>query len=102
MTVSWVELDPVTCPPDISICSTVLSSEDFFIVMFPLATVTVSLKFNTILELMAISVALSAGVEEVRVGLVTSAVVKLNSVVELMPIYEPPWASSNAVASIKP
>ena len=40
-------------------------------------------------------------VEEVKVGLATSAVVKLNAVVELMPIYEPPWASSNAVASIK-
>ena len=42
------------------------------------------------LELIAIPVALSAGVEEVKVGLVTSAVVKLNAVVELIPIYEPP------------
>ena len=69
--------------------------------MFPFATVTVSLKFSIILELMAISVALSEGVDEVKVGLVTSEVVKLNAVVELIPIYEPPWASSNAVASIK-
>ena len=74
----------------ISICSTVLSSDDFFIVMFPFDTVTVSLKFSIMLELMAIPVALSAGVDEVKVGLVTSAVVKLNAVVELMPIYEPP------------
>ena len=58
--------------------------------MFPFATVTVSLKFSIILELMAIPVALSAGVDEAKVGLVTSAVVKLNAVVELMPIYEPP------------
>ena len=69
---------------------TVLSSDDFFIVMFPFDTVTVSLKFSIILELMAIPVALSAGVDEAKVGLVTSAVVKLNAVVELMPIYEPP------------
>ena len=46
-------------------------------------------------------VALSAGVDELRVGAVVSTVVKLNAVVLEIPAYELLELSSKAVASIK-
>ena len=54
-------------------------------VMFPLSTSTLSLKFSTIFASIATAVALSAGDEDDSVGLTTSAVVKLKAVVELIP-----------------
>ena len=73
--VIWVEPDPVTWPLVTSIVSTVLLSDVFFIVIFPLSTSTFSLKFKTILDETEISVASSAGVDELKVG-VASAVPK--------------------------
>ena len=81
--------------------STVESSDVFLIVIFPVSASTLSLKFRTIFASMATAVALSAGVDELRVGLLVSPVVKLNAVVELIPAYDPLRTSSNAVASIK-
>ena len=52
-------------------------SEVFLIVMLPLSRSTASLKVSTTLALSEIPVALSVGEEEERVGLATSAVVKL-------------------------
>ena len=46
---------------------------------------TVSLKVRTIFASTSTSFALSAGVEEERVGLALSTDVKLNAVVELIP-----------------
>ena len=46
-------------------------------------------------------VALSAGLDDKRVGLVSSPVVKLRAVVLEIPAYEFPDASSKAEASIK-
>ena len=51
----------------------------------PLSTSTASEKLRTILLLVATAVALSAGVEELKEGLVSSAVVKLRLVVSLIP-----------------
>ena len=76
---------PVTNEPATSMVSTVESSEDFLIVILPLATSTASLKVRTILASTATPVAPSAGVEEDRVGLVTSAIVKLSVVASLIP-----------------
>ena len=59
---------PVTNEPATSMVSTVESSEDFLMVMLPLATSTASLKVRTILASTATPVAPSAGVEEDRVG----------------------------------
>ena len=75
MTVIWVEPDPVTWPPVTSIVSTVLLSDVFFIVIFPLSASTFSLKFKTILADTETSVASSAGVDELKVG-IASAVPK--------------------------
>ena len=55
------------------------------IVTFPDVALTLSLKVRTIFALTAIPVALSAGVEDERVGAILSSVVKLNAVVELIP-----------------
>ena len=53
-------------------------------VMFPVSASTFSLKLRTIVVSRAISVALSAGTDELSVG--TALVdVKLNAVVELIP-----------------
>ena len=68
-----------------SIVSNVLSSDFFLIVIFPVSTSTLSLKFRTIFESTATSVALLAGVDDDNVGFDTSAVVKLRAVVELIP-----------------
>ena len=51
----------------------------------PLSASTASEKLRTILLLVATAVALSAGAEELNVGLVSSAVVKLRLVVSLIP-----------------
>ena len=65
--------------------STVLSSEVFLIVILPLSVSTVSLKVRTMFASTATLVALSAGVDELRVGAVVSTVVKLNAVVLEIP-----------------
>ena len=75
---------PVTFELVTLIVSNVLSSEDFKIVISPVSTSIISLKFRTIFESLATSVASSAGVEELKVGK-TLAEVKLNAVVELIP-----------------
>ena len=58
-----------------------LSSFFFLIVIFPLSASTASLKVSIIFAPTAISVPLSAGLEEERLGLVSSPVVKLKAVV---------------------
>ncbi len=63
---------PLTLAPVTSIVSIVLSSDVFLIVILPLSASTASLKFRTIFALTAIPVALSAGVEDDRVGAVVS------------------------------
>jgi hypothetical protein len=63
----------------------VLSSEVFLIVILPVSTSTLSLKFKTILASLATSVALSAGDDDDKVGSILSPVVKLRAVVELIP-----------------
>ena len=68
-----------------SIVSNVLSSDFFLIVIFPVSASTLSLKFRTMFESTATSVALLEGIDYDNVGLVTSAVVKLRAVVELIP-----------------
>ena len=83
--VIWLEPEPVTLLPVTLIVSIVESSDVFFIVIFPVSASTLSLKFRTIFASMATAVALSAGVDELRVGLLLSPVVKLNAVVELIP-----------------
>ena len=47
--------------------------------MFPLSASTLSLKFKTIFASLAIAVALSAGVDELKVGAVVSGVVTTRS-----------------------
>ena len=59
-----------------------------------------SLKVRVILAFEATPVALSAGELDERVGAIISAAVKLSDVALLMPAYELPLASSNAVAAI--
>ena len=66
------------------IVSKVLLSDFFLMVMFPVSTSTISLKFKTIFASLDTLVALSAGVDELKVGK-TLAVVKLKAVVELIP-----------------
>ncbi|GIQ99491.1 MAG: hypothetical protein CM15mP7_0180 [Pelagibacteraceae bacterium] len=58
-----------------------LSSELLLIIIFPLSTSTFSSKFNIILDATSTLAALSAGVEELKVGFAVSTVVKLNAVV---------------------
>ena len=60
-------------------------SDDFLMVILPLSTSTTSEKLRTILLSTAIAVALSAGVELLKVGAITSAVVKERLVVSEMP-----------------
>ena len=62
-----------------------LSSDVFLIVTFPDVALTLSLNVRTILALTATPVALSAGVDDERVGAMLSSVVKLKAVVELIP-----------------
>ena len=76
---------PVTLLLVTPIVSTVLLSEAFLIVMLPLSVSTVSLKVRTMFASTATLVALSAGVDELRVGAVVSTVVKLNAVVLEIP-----------------
>ena len=57
-----------------------LLSDVFFIVIFPLSTSTFSSKLRTIFASTAILVALSAGVDESRVGAVVSAACPKNSI----------------------
>ena len=76
---------PLTWPLVTSIVSTVLSSEVFLIVILPVSTSTLSLKFKIIFASLATSVALSAGDDDDKVGSVLSPVVKLKAVVELIP-----------------
>ena len=66
----------------------------------PVSTSTASEKLRTILLVVATAVALSAGEEELKEGLVSSAVVKLRDVVSLIPAYELLEESSKAVAAI--
>ena len=61
---------PVTLEPVTSMVSTVELSDDFLIVILPLSTSTASLKVRTILAVLTIPVAPSAGAEEDRVGIV--------------------------------
>ena len=82
------------------IVSTTASPDVFLIVIFPLSVSTFSLKLRTIVASSATLGALSAGTDEVNVGIVL-AVVKLKAVVELIPAYEPLLLLSKAVASIK-
>ena len=91
---------PVTWLLVTSIVSKVESSVVFLIVIFPVSTSTISLKFRTIFAFTATLVALSAGVDEFKVGNTFVTLVKLNAVVELIPAYDPLSVSSNAVASI--
>ena len=58
-----------------------LSSEVFLIVILPLSASTASLNVKTIFASTRISVPLSAGVDDDKVGLVSSPVVKLKAVV---------------------
>ena len=91
---------PVTISVSVTlIVSTVESSDVLWIVIFPLSVSTFSLKLRTIVASSATSVASSSGTDEVNVGIVL-VVVKLRSVVELIPAYEPLSTSSKAVASI--
>ena len=62
-----------------------LSSEVFFIIMSPISTSTVSLKFKTTLAFTATLIALSDGLDELKVGSTVSIVVKLSAVVLLIP-----------------
>ena len=54
-------------------------SDVFLIVMFPLSASTLSLKLRTIFASIATPVALSAGVDELKVGAVLSASPKNSS-----------------------
>ena len=84
--VIWVVPEPDTLLVSVtSICSKVLSSEVSLMVMLPDSASTASLKLSTMLALTATPVALSAGTELERVGLVTSAVVKFKVVFWLIP-----------------
>ena len=91
---------PVTFELVTSIVSKVLLSEVFLIVIFPVSTSTISLKFKIIFESLATSVAVLAGTDELKVGKAFVTVVKLKAVVELIPVYDPLTTSSKAVASI--
>ena len=62
--------------PVTSIVSIVELSEVFLIVIFPVSASTLSSKFKTIFASLDTLVALSAGVDELRVGLVVSGVPK--------------------------
>ena len=78
------------------ILSTCESSDVFLIIIVPpLSASTFSLKLRTIVASTAILVALSVGTDEVNVGNVL-VVVKLRSVKEAIPAYEPPSLSSKA------
>ena len=79
----------------------VLLSFVLLIVIFPLSASTASSNVKTILLFVATPVALSVGLEDDKVGLVLSTVVKLRAVVLDMPAYELLLPSSKAVASIK-
>ena len=68
--------------------------------ILPVSTSTASEKLRTILLVVATAVALSAGEEELKEGLVSSAVVKLYVVLSLIPAYELLEESSKAVAAI--
>ena len=63
---------PLTFAPVTSIVSIVLLSEVFLIVILPLSASTASSKFRTMFAFTATLVALSAGVEDERVGAVVS------------------------------
>ena len=76
---------PVTWPLVTSMVSIVELSDVFLIVILPLSTSTASEKLRTILPPTATAVALSAGVELLRVGAVVSVVVKEREVVSEMP-----------------
>ena len=76
---------PVTFEPVTSIVSTVESSDDFLITILPLSTSTASLKVSTILASTATPVAPSVGVDEDRVGALTSAIVKFSVVASVIP-----------------
>ena len=100
MTVIWDVPVPDTRSVSVtSIVSTVESSDVFLIVIFPLSASTFSLKFKTIFASLSTSIASSAGTDEVNVG-TEFIVVKLRSVVELIPAYEPLSTSSKAVLAI--
>ena len=70
---------PLTFAPVTSIVSIVLLSEVFLITILPLSASTASLKFKTIFALTAMPVALSAGVEDERVGADVSLDVTIKS-----------------------
>ena len=66
----------------------------------PEPALTASLNVNTIFAPTATPVALSAGEVETKVGFTVSTEIKFNDEELLMPAYELPTASSNAVAAI--
>ena len=80
--------DPVTSGLLTSIVSIDTSLEAILIVILPLPTTTFSLKFKTMVPSFMTFVALSAGVDELRVGDALSnaeLVVKVKAVVEVIP-----------------
>ena len=78
-----VDPEPDTNPPVTSIVSTVESSDDFLITIFPLSASTASENVKTILSSTPTLVAPSLGEEEDKVGAVL--VVKLSVVESLIP-----------------
>ena len=68
---STIETIDVTGAPVTSIVSIVELSDVFLIVILPLSASTFSLKFNTMFAVTLIPVALSAGVEDDKVGIIS-------------------------------
>ena len=90
---------PVTLVVSATLMVSKIVLSAFLIVILPLWAVTFSLKFKTIFASSATLVALLAGTDVLKIG-VSFATVKVKAVVELIPSYELPLVSSNAVASI--
>ena len=95
-----VDPDPDILESPTGIDSTWESSEDLYIIIFPLSASTASLNVKTILALTPIPVAPSVGTDDDKVGAPISAVVKLSVVASEIPAYELLELSSNAVAAI--
>ena len=77
--------EPVTWLLVTSMVSMVELSDDFLIVILPLSTSTASEKLRTTLVPTSTDVALSAGVELLKVGVLVSIVVKDRLVILLIP-----------------
>ena len=93
--------DPDTNSLVTSIVSTVESSEDFLMVIFPVLTSTASEKLRTISLVVVTSVESSAGVELLKVGEVSSAVVNKNVDLSTLSLKDAPETSSKASLGIK-